>query len=114
MSTQVLDGQKGSRAIVGIATLSLTLALLVLAIQATSIWSSRGGAPVQPAPVHFSVDAAELWTGAHIPTGCRPKYGCEHAGATMSTHPLNGSQIPDGCRIKFGCEHDAGNTEVRY
>jgi len=112
MSTQVLGGQKGSRAIVGIATLSLTLALLVLAIQATSIWSSRGGAPAQPAPVHFSVDAAALWTGAHIPAGCRPKYGCEHAVGTTNTEPLNGSQIPDGCRIKFGCEHE-GNTAAR-
>jgi hypothetical protein len=114
MSTQVLGGQKGSRAIVGIVTLILTLAVLVLAIQATSIWSSRGGAPAQPAPVHFSVDAAALWTGAHIPTGCRPKYGCQYAGANTNTQPLNGSQIPDGCRIKFGCEHDAGNTEVTH
>ena len=112
MSTQVLGGQKGSRAIVGIVALTLTLAVFVPAIQATSIWSSRGGAPVQPAPVHFSVDAADLWTGAHIPTGCRPKFGCEHAGGTTNTEPLNGSQIPDGCRIKFGCEHE-GNTTAR-
>lgn len=111
MSTQVLGGQKGSRAIVGIVALTLTLAVFVLAIQATSIWSSRGGAPVH-APVHFSVDAADLWTGAHIPTGCRPKFGCERAGATTNTEPLNGSQIPDGCRIKFGCEHE-GNTTAR-
>jgi len=107
MSTQVLGGQKGSRAIGGIVALILTSAVFVLAIQATSIWSSRGGAPTRPAPVHFSVDAADVWTGAHIPTGCRPKYGCEHGGGTASTVPLNGSQIPDGCRIKFGCEHDA-------
>jgi len=89
MSTQVLGGQKGSRAMVGIVALTLTLAVFVLAIQATSIRSSRGGAAVQPAPVHFSVDAAELWTGAHIPSGCRPKYGCEHVGGTASTAPRN-------------------------
>ena len=112
MSTQVLGGHKGSRAIVGIVTLTLALAVFVLAIQATSIWSSRGGAPAQPAPVHFSVDAAALATGVHIPVGCRPKYGCQHGGGTMSTHPLNGSQIPDGCRIKFGCEHE-GKTTAR-
>ena len=110
MSTQVLGGQKRSGAIVGIVALALTLAVFLLATQATSVWSSRGGAPVQPAPMHFSVDAVDLWTGAHIPLGCRPKYGCQHAGGTMSTHPLNGSQIPDGCRIKFGCEHEANTT----
>ena len=112
MSTQVLGGQKRSGLIAGIVALTLTLAVFVLAIQATSIWSSRGGASVEPAPVHFSVDAAALWTGAHIPTGCRPKYGCEHAVGTTNTEPLNGSQIPDGCRIKFGCE-DEGNTAAR-
>jgi hypothetical protein len=112
MSTQVLGGQKRSGAIVGILALTLTLAVFLLAVQATSIWSSRGGAPVQPAPVHFSVDAAALWTGAHIPTGCRPKYGCQHSGAITNTEPLNGSQIPDGCRIKFGCEHE-GKTTAR-
>jgi hypothetical protein len=112
MSTQVLGGQKRSGAIVGIVALTLTVAVFLLAVQATSIWSSRGGAPVQPAPAHFSVDAAALWTGAHIPTGCRPKYGCQHAAGTSSTVPLNGSQIPDGCRIKFGCEH-LGSTSAR-
>lgn len=112
MSTQVLGGQKRSGAIVGIVALALTLAVFLLATQATSVWSSRGDAPVQPAPVHFSVDAADLWTGAHIPVGCRPKYGCQQVGGTMSTHPLNGSQIPDGCRIKFGCEHE-GETTAR-
>lgn len=111
MSTQVLGGQKGSRAIVGIVALTLTLAVFLLAVQATSIWSSRGGAQVQPAPVHFSVDAGAL-TGAHIPIGCRPKYGCQDAGGTTSADPLNGSQIPDGCRIKFGCEHE-GNPTAR-
>jgi hypothetical protein len=110
MSTQVLGGQRGSRAIVGIVALTLSFAVFVLAAQATSIWSSRGGASVQSAPVHFSVDAADLWTGAHIPVGCRPKYGCQHAGGTTSTDPLNGSQIPDGCRIKFGCEHEGDPT----
>ena len=112
MSTQVLGEQKGSRAVVGIVALTLTSAVFVLAIQATSIWSSRGGAPAQPASVHFSVDAADLWTGAHIPTGCRPKYGCEHVGGTASTVPLNGSQIPEGCRFKFGCDYE-GNTTAR-
>ena len=113
MSTQVLGGQKGSRAIVWIVALILTLAVFVLAIQATSIWSSRGGAPAQPAPMQFSVDAAALATGAHIPVGCRPKYGCQHAGGTTNTDPLNGSQIPDGCRIKFGCQPDVGSLEGR-
>jgi hypothetical protein len=84
MSTQVLGVRKGSRAIVGIVALTLTLAVFLLAIQATSIWSSRDGAQVQPAPVHFSVDAADLWTGAHIPTGCRIKFGCEHEGNTTA------------------------------
>lgn len=110
MSTQVLGGQKRSGAIVGIVALILTMAVFVLAIQATSIWSSRGRAPVLPAPVHFSVDAAALATGVHIPVGCRPKYGCQQARGTTNTAPLNGSQIPDGCRIKFGCEQQGDAT----
>ncbi len=37
MSTQVLGGQKRSGAIVGIVALTLTLAVVLLATQATSI-----------------------------------------------------------------------------
>ena len=110
MSTQVLGGQKHSRAIVGIVALALTLAVFVLATQASSIRSTRIGSTVQPAPVRFSVDAADLWTGARIPVGCRPKYGCQQGGGTTNTAPLNGSHIPDGCRIKFGCEEGRSTT----
>jgi len=112
MATQVTQAGRRSRMSATLVAVALTVAVFVLATQASSIWSTKAGSPIQPTAMHFSVDAAALWTGAHIPTGCRPKYGCEHAGGTTSTQPVNGSQIPDGCRIKFGCENE-GETTAR-
>ena len=43
MSTQVLGGQRRSRAIVALVVLALTLAVFVLAAEASSILSTRAG-----------------------------------------------------------------------
>jgi hypothetical protein len=114
MSTQVLGGQKRSGVIVGIVALALTLAVFLLATQATSIWSSRGGAQVQPAPVHVTTIAhTHAVNGSQIPAGCWVKYGCDRAGTTVSTALVSSRQIPDGCRVKFGCQPDPGRGEMR-
>ncbi len=116
MSTQVLGGQKRSRAIAGIVALILTLAVFVLATQATSIWSSRGGAQLQPAPVRTATSSnTYAVNGSQIPAGCRVKFGCDRGENTMSAsssgYAVNGSLIPAGCRVKFGCQPDAGRRE---
>ena len=110
MATQMTQAERRSRMSATLVAVALSVAVLVLATQASSIWSTKTGSPVQPAAVYFSVNAADLLTGAHIPGGCRPKYGCEYGGSSTNTHPLNGSHIPDGCRIKFGCEHEGSTT----
>ena len=112
MSTQVLGGQKRSRAIVGIVALTLTLAVYLLATQATSIWSSRGGTQVQPAPMGIATSlSTHAVNGSQIPAGCWVKWGCDRGETTMSTELESGGRIPDGCRVKFGCQPDAGRTE---
>jgi hypothetical protein len=110
MSTHVLGGQKRARAIVGIVALALTLAVFMLATQATSIWSSR--ARLQPAPVRMATSSITYAVnGSQIPAGCWVKLGCDRGGTTMSTRLGSGGRIPDGCRVKFGCEPDAGSRE---
>jgi hypothetical protein len=101
MSTQALGGQKRAKAIVGIVALALSLAVFVLATQATSIWSSTGGAQSRPARMatHFRTQAVN---GSQIPAGCWVKYGC-HRGGPSASLIANGGQIPEGCRVKFGC-----------
>jgi hypothetical protein len=104
MSTQVLGGDKRSRAIVGIVALTLTLAVVLLVTQATSIWSSRGGAQVQLAPVQVATSSStHAVNGSQIPAGCWVKFGCDRRRTTMSTHLASGGRIPAGCRLKFGC-----------
>ena len=109
MSTQVLGEQKHSRAIVGIVALALTLVVFLLATQATSIWSSRGGTQVQPAPMGIATSlSTHAVNGSQIPAGCWVKWGCDRGEATMSTELEGGERIPDGCRVKFGCQPNGG------
>jgi hypothetical protein len=104
MSIQVLGGQKRSRAIVGIVALTLTLAIFLLATQATSVWSSRGGAQRQPALVRTAPSSGMYaMRRTHLLAGCWVKFGCDRDGTTMSTGHGSGGRIPDGCRVKFGC-----------
>jgi hypothetical protein len=108
MSTEVPGGQKRSRAIVGIVTLTLTLAVFLLATQATSIWSST--ARLQPAPVRMATSSSTYAVnGSHIPAGCRVKFGCDRGGTTLIPRLRIGGLIPHRCRVKFGCESNAGS-----
>lgn len=105
MSTQVLGGHKRSRAIVGIVALTLTLAVFLLASQAASIWSSRGGAQLQPAPMRVGTSSGtHAVNGSHLPAGCWVKYGCDRRDPPKSTSLGSSGGVPDGCRVKFGCE----------
>ncbi len=109
MSTEVLGGKQRSRAIVGIVALVLTLAVFLLATQATSIWTSRGGAQLQPAPAQMAPGSTtQAVNGSQIPAGCWVKFGCDRGGTTTSSRLRSGGRIPDGCRVKFGCQLDPG------
>ena len=102
MSTQVL-GPERSKVTVAFVALALAIAIVLLASQATSIWSSSGGAPLQPAPVPVaSVAGMHAVNGSQIPTGCWVKYGC-HRGPRIISTPTNGGHVPEGCRVKYGC-----------
>jgi len=102
MSTQVL-GPERSKVMVALVALALALAVFLLASQATSLWSSSGGAQLQPAPVQVApVAGTHAVNGSHIPAGCRVKYGC-HRGAQDISKPASGGHIPAGCRVKYGC-----------
>jgi hypothetical protein len=100
MSTQVL-GPERSKVTVALVALALALAVFLLASQATSIWSSSGGARLQPAPV-ASVAGMHAVNGSQIPAGCWVKYGC-HRGAQVISTPATGGHVPGGCRVKYGC-----------
>jgi hypothetical protein len=86
MSTQVTGARRRSRLSAALVGLTLTIALFVLATQASSIWSGRAGSHVRPAPVHV-VPIASTGPRYHIPAGCRVKYGCRHGGTTTSERP---------------------------
>jgi hypothetical protein len=102
MSTQVL-GPERSKVTVALMALALAIAVVLLATQATSIWSSSGGAQLPPAPVPVaSVAGIHAVNGSQIPTGCWVKYGC-HRGTQILSAPANGGHVPAGCRVKYGC-----------
>jgi hypothetical protein len=102
MSTQVL-GPERSKVMVALVALALAFSVLVLASQARSIWSSGGGARLQPAPAPVaSVAGIHPVNGSQIPAGCWVKYGC-HRGTQIISTPANGGHVPEGCRVKYGC-----------
>ena len=91
MATQVTQAGRRSRMSATLVAVPLAVAVFVLATQASWIWSTKTGSPVQPAPAHFSVNAADLSTGAHIPDGCRMKFGCQpDAGRFRGAGIVNG------------------------
>jgi uncharacterized iron-regulated membrane protein len=64
-----------------VIALALAVAILVVAAQASSLWSSRTTVPpAHPAPQFLPVGATNVAIG-HLPRGCRPKLGCD-AGST--------------------------------
>lgn len=89
MATQVIGGKRRSRLSAALIALVLAFAVLVLASQASSIWSTTTGPQVQPAPLSFSLSAKDLKDlmdpskGPHLPDGCRVKFGCQHDGGTL-------------------------------
>jgi hypothetical protein len=89
MATQVIGGKKRSRLSAALIALVLAFAVFVLATQASSIWSTTTGPQVQPAPLNFSLSAKDLKDlmnlskGAHLPDGCRVKFGCQHDGNNL-------------------------------
>jgi hypothetical protein len=80
MATQVIGGKKRSRLSATLIALVLAFAVFVLATQASSIWSTTTVPQVQPAPLNFSLSAKDR---AHLPDGCRVKFGCLHDGSTL-------------------------------
>jgi hypothetical protein len=80
MSTQSIGTGRRPRMLTAFIALALAAAVLVVAAQASSIWSSRTVAPTHPAPRSLPVGTTNVALG-HLPAGCRPKYGCDHTGS---------------------------------
>ena len=63
--------------------LALAVAAVVLATQASSIWSTRNEPQVQPRQAIVApagdVDSVD---GGYVGPHCRPKYGCENDAGT--------------------------------
>jgi hypothetical protein len=106
MSTQVLGGQKRSRATVALVVLALALAVSLLLAEASSIWSTGPGSRFQRAPAQIAPTAnIHFRNVGHVPDGCRVKFGCQGGLRRSSRH------IPKGCRVKYGCEFSGSTTE---
>jgi hypothetical protein len=51
--------------------------LLVLGAQASLLWGARTSAPMRPVPTVFLPTTTGISApAAHLPAGCRPKFGC--------------------------------------
>jgi hypothetical protein len=106
MSTQVTGMKKRFR-MSALVALALAAAFFVLATQAKSIWSTRPGSQVQPAPAGIVLSAnPDVRQGSHIPCR-RPKWGCQQS-VRISRH------ISTGCRRpKWGCQQSGSTTGKR-
>ena len=85
MATEAMAIGRRSRVWAVLIALALTLAVVVVVAQATSIWSTKTVPQVRPAPVQYSLSPKELKAlslGPNLPKGCRIKYGCAD-GATL-------------------------------
>ena len=86
-----------------LVALALAVAAIVLATQASSLWSTRTVPQVQPGQtIEVPPTNAGLAGSSHVGIGCRPKYGCGGLVDSDHTRP--------GCRPKYGCENDAGTA----
>lgn len=105
MLSQVLEGNRRSKAISGIGAAAVTLASAVLVFQAHSIGSSWEGTKVQfaPAPVAATTNSYAA-NGPQLPEGCWVKYGCDRRDTSKGVSPSGREGIPDGCMVKFGCK----------
>lgn len=86
MATQVEGIARRSRVYAALIALAVTLAVIVVITQASSVWSTRTVPPAQPAAVQASLSAKDLQRisqqSTHLRNGCRIKYGCN--GGTAS------------------------------
>ena len=99
MSTRVIGAGRRARIWAALVALALMLAVLVVAIQASSIWSAKTGSQVRPVPAHIAPSVnSDLRTRSHGSIGCRrPKWGCQDLPRTSSHSSI-------GCwRPKWGC-----------
>jgi hypothetical protein len=79
MSTQSIGTGRRPQMLTAFVALALAAVVLVVAAQASSIWSSRTLAPTHPAVQFIPVGTTHVALG-HLPAGCRPKVGCDRAG----------------------------------
>ena len=114
MFIQETIARRRSRVAGALVALALTGAVLVIAIQADSIRSTRIGPPV---PAQSALTATpDVPTSIHIPKGCRRrKFGCgQDAGTTANRDLRTSGRTSKGCwRRKFGCGDGATTTAKR-
>jgi hypothetical protein len=107
MSTRVIGAGRRARIWAALVALALTVAVLVVAIQASSIWSAKTGSQVRPVPARIAASVnPDLRTIRHI--GCwRPKWGC-------ADRPRTSSHSSIGCwRPKWGCRQNGSAIAER-
>ena len=80
MSTQSIGTGRRPQMLTAFVALALAAVVLVVAAQASSIWSSRTVAPAHPVPQFLPVGTTQVSLG-HLPAGCRPKVGCDAGSA---------------------------------
>ncbi len=81
MSTQSISTARRPQMLAAVIALTLAVAVLVIAAQASSLWSSGTPvAPAHPAPLFVPVGTTHVAIG-HLPQGCRPKVGCDAGSA---------------------------------
>lgn len=77
MSTQSIQRSWRPALTAPFIALALAAALLVLGAQVSSSWGNTTNAPVRPGPAVFLPASSGIVTQtAHLPAGCRPKFGC--------------------------------------
>jgi hypothetical protein len=83
MSTRVTGAAALPRIRAALVLVVLAIAVFVLAFQMSSIWSNGTSSQRQQAPTHMSIGSKpDARDRAHLPYGCRPKYGCQDGGLT--------------------------------
>ena len=107
MSTRVIGSGRRARIWAALVALALTAAVLVVAIQASSIWSAKTGSPIRPVTARIAPSVnPDLRAIRHM--GCwRPKWGCQDLPRTSSHNSI-------GCwRPKWGCRQSRSAVAER-
>ena len=88
MSIQQTSALRRSRLGASLVALALTAAVLAVAIQASSVRSTRIDPQVPPVPATAQTANPDLRTSSHISKGCwRRKFGCGQSATTTATRP---------------------------